>query len=940
MPFTDEQYKQAVEILPHVKDPKTREALATQIGITEASKRPQFGPPPPPAAPAEPPDPGVSSVNSALPSWAQLPKENEASLPPSMRLPPGYQPTDPDVTGVATNASGRKSLDVPPEYVPPGKHMILPAVFDEPSRDQFKQEMGPLYALKGIDLSDTNVDKEPAINDAYSQYADKKWKQRVAEAAADQTPVIRQKFTHHTIYAGLANVVDTAEAGVQGVANGIVPGLTEQLAMIPGDLGAHKLSAQLVSELREQQARHPLVTQATNLAGAVLPESAISQVAGRTAEAIGGAGKLARTLGAGVAGAAGGVANQALAEESNREADHAVDPGASFDSGASLKRMLIAGGIGGSLGTAGGALSEGANSARMGRSGDRGMQLAHLEGAHGATDIVHGVVAPPEMAAAYKLESGGMPWEGKPVPLSTAAQDVAEVPRGAIADQASLMYNLAKDRARVHAETYNSDPVTGAAEVAPNQLVASLLSTLRKRSIPESEDALIPSPKDSLPFARTSEFVKATRQALKARLDLSTRGALGEVPLSLDEAKAAGMDLEALRSDPSRTTGSQGASDHNLRIWVKPRPLTAGKFEQIVRGLDDAAKVATPASGSVDPAYTEAMVAARKDRANFPPHPIIAPQDEHVMMPDGRELSGYAAMQYRDHLALSDAEHTIAHAGLNPNSAKSYEAMAPNDQMALNSSLAQHGRPGSTKEGNLARVRLAADADARMQPGWLPGQPTVSEGLAAIPAMSAYGDLRGESSLASIGRASLGEGGIRGYASGFGTAMGLRADALLRNIAKGPTGKPPTNAMARMLEQPERLAVARGLPPPATPLAPEEATVVDGTPATLTGPLTGRTPEETTAPFGPPPPPLPPAAELPHGPPRAPQRMPSAREFGPEPGIRKNFLPGMVAVGQGALGNKAVEVYSGLTAPPKVVTVADKKKLEELKRIQRKRGKK
>lgn len=192
-----------------------------------------------------------------------------------------------------------------------------------------------------------------------------------------------------------------------------------------------------------------------------------------------------------------------------------------------------------------------------------------------------------------------------------------------------------------------------------------------------------------------------------------------------------------------------GTTAKQFRVILEPRAYDAMKMEAQIKAIDQAGKAGTEAK--VDPVWPELMRAARIDREQF-----------------GKAWSGLKNVH---HEQLTELEQRAAHAGIIEN--QPYDKMSGNAQKTANAAITNYGvAPKATNE---ALAGLADNAGVRQD-------------LETLRGTRAYSALK-EKALPSA-HDSIGQGGSFLRLGGLLPGAKLRADALARNVARGPEGNP------------------------------------------------------------------------------------------------------------------------------------------------------
>ena len=187
----------------------------------------------------------------------------------------------------------------------------------------------------------------------------------------------------------------------------------------------------------------------------------------------------------------------------------------------------------------------------------------------------------------------------------------------------------------------------------------------------------------------------------------------------------------------------------SFKVILEPRAYDAMKMEAQIKAIDQAGKAGTEAK--VDPVWPELMRAARVDREQF-----------------GKAWSGLKNVHHEQLTAL---EQRAAHAGITEN--QPYEGMSGNAQKTANSAITNYGV--APQETNKALAELADNAGVR-------------QNLETLRGTRAYTALN-ERAMPNF-HESLGQGGGFARVGGLLPGIRLRADALARNVARGPEGNP------------------------------------------------------------------------------------------------------------------------------------------------------
>lgn len=164
----------------------------------------------------------------------------------------------------------------------------------------------------------------------------------------------------------------------------------------------------------------------------------------------------------------------------------------------------------------------------------------------------------------------------------------------------------------------------------------------------------------------------------------------------------------------SPTTPSPGATGpEGQYVIITPRRLTPEKFEEVVHGIDKAAKAASK-TASPDKAHALIQKAIREDRDQFPWPAEMGPEPTAKITERDADgvahevtVRGWSALHTLHHQALDEAEKTLAATGLTPETAGTAAG-----SRAVKNSLMGRGTKGSL-EAEVAQDALASTPEGR-----------------------------------------------------------------------------------------------------------------------------------------------------------------------------------------------------------------------------------
>lgn len=483
---------------------------------------------------------------------------------------------DPNIDYTLPNASGRKDLAAPPEYVAKNplngiKHVALATLGDpldgpgagtyqEPSAEQFMNDQRALLKARGIPEDPNNQQ----FQDQFAEYKDRKWQQAYEKAAAADQPLTRAEYVDHsrswdTLKTALEAAPDLASTFAKGFARAATLHATDALAA-----GSDKLTGRDdVGADRAQTERNPLTEAAGELVGAARPSGPLASLTEGAANAgakviPGAAGRIAGSaLGGAVAGEADNLGRsvaQGLGDVAHgRSTESAKD---NFTS-----HLLGSGLIGSGFGALGGIATEGAMAGRRAlRTSDVGREVNALEQGGGATGLVRGVTPPKAVAENIEAARPPLPGESK-LNLEATPTDLAA---GKLHEP--LTAQNAKDntefRARAekeNAQAYAADP--NLQQPKPMTKTAdAVVDLIKARSLPEAEGKAIPGAEDALPARNNKPFIDLAKKLFKPRLVTSVEAAdaaraTGGRVISLADAEELGLPVSAMQHEPDLETG-------------------------------------------------------------------------------------------------------------------------------------------------------------------------------------------------------------------------------------------------------------------------------------------------------------------------------------------------------------------------------------------------
>lgn len=238
-------------------------------------------------------------------------------------------------------------------------------------------------------------------------------------------------------------------------------------------------------------------------------------------------------------------------------------------------------------------------------------------------------------------------------------------------------------------------------------------------------------------------------------------------------APASAVPSKPFQGPTQQVSHINGIPTSEYRIVLKPNPLNAREFEDVLGRADMAAK-ADQARGKIDPELKIMQAAIRQDRNQFG-EPWVKLIDEH-------------------HNLLNGLEKRSADAGINEKVGY-HEGMSKAGRLQLDAQL--EGYPGHKNAADaaakVALTSLASGADARaarvaQAAGGNAPPPGVLHDLEVLAAQNAYTKLKGEA-VPKLNE-SAGAAGLTAHLRGLGPFMKLRVEPIARALATGPTGEP------------------------------------------------------------------------------------------------------------------------------------------------------
>lgn len=313
---------------------------------------------------------GVSAPDEQVAEFVSDTPAYKAKLSSDRAPAPVKKPKRTDLA----SASGDESIYRPPEHAQKGADPFNYVAWEEPTIEQFREEVGPMLAQAGDD-----PEQYDEHTPEFKVYADRKYAEAFDRAQKSGQVISRVEYVTHPAWARgeslperalgyapglLTKAKNAAGAAAYGYLEGVAaPGAADLAATGAGALTGD--SERVLDEKRFLQQKHPIGYGVGEIAGFLNPVSIPGKVARGAQKLAGyGGGLLRRTASSGVAGAGVGAASGALREGASQLSDVATDKKDAFDSQRIGDRAVIEGLLGGGFGVGGEMLGTGAAALR------------------------------------------------------------------------------------------------------------------------------------------------------------------------------------------------------------------------------------------------------------------------------------------------------------------------------------------------------------------------------------------------------------------------------------------------------------------------------------------------------------------------------------------------------------------------------------------------
>ena len=417
----------------------------------------------------------------------------------------------------------------------------------EPSVAQFTRDQAPLLKAKGIQPGTKEFD------DQFDEYKDRKWAQAHDAAEAAGTPLVRRDYVNHDTlsWGKLGDVLAELGDGAAAFGKSFLAGRTLQASKLVAPIKDRLLGTDTQAEDAAQVERHPYLSMAGELKGATSGPLAELTKAATIPKLANSTSIGARVLGAGIAGAAGGEADNASRAVAAGASDalHGEN-GLRSAKDQFVSHLLGSGLIGAGFGAAGQGVAEVANAGQKAYlAGQPG--LGQLRRGGGDTDLIRGIRPGPDVAANLEGAREPLPGEDKApfggTPVEFAANKVREPLAQAHTDlNASTFERLGNEKQAA----IEADPVLQ--RPAPVRATASKVVNLIQSKLQPDAPGYLPGMKletaQIAPGGDVRDMGKLAQQLFKPRLVTAVEArnaaqANGGFVVDLDQAKQLGFDV-------------------------------------------------------------------------------------------------------------------------------------------------------------------------------------------------------------------------------------------------------------------------------------------------------------------------------------------------------------------------------------------------------------
>jgi hypothetical protein len=608
----------------------------------------------------------------------------------------------------AKTLSKLRELDAPAEYLPEGASAASLKYWAEPSLREFRDAMREPLAPKGKD-----VDKLDEKSFEYAVFADKLWKQRLAQAIRDGEPIARTSGLD-----GPRKLLGDVMGGAAAFGLGYLGGATAEIGtrLAPGAAeGLGAADDDFSENIQNQRDRFPISDTVGMILGIINPLSVASWAARGTHAGLqklapgvlekAGQSWLGRATTAGVVGATTAVGEGAVTDAATVGGELLEGDTADAQRYAEQipdlmgQRALFGAGLGAAGDLVGALAGRGARAIET--SSDMRGVLGPAERAGVQLDIKGGVRLPPLAEEYRNLQTV----KGTKTPQDTLVADVREPYARAAADfEQGELGRLSEATRKYYEKTRGQTvPVEHTAHASVDEL--------RRRMRPDTEGKLKPGHEakrlqeqfELLWDVDGIEYVGLADDAAKA-----VKG----IAMGFDEAKALGVDLEGMvqragahppmtqtretlgplpRSPLTSSANDNATMNDNAlggfpandnaalrmlapdeqfgryKVVLKPAKLDAQGLDDVLAKFDDFAGHDPDGRARPDEMWELFARRARQDREKFPAVPGVAPKKLRRIIdtPEGRkEVSGWAALKSEHDEVRRAVEGTLESGGL------------------------------------------------------------------------------------------------------------------------------------------------------------------------------------------------------------------------------------------------------------------------------------
>lgn len=460
-------------------------------------------------------------------------------------------------------------------------------MYYEPSENTFEKEQGPLIKARKLQPGTEDFDA------AFAEYKDRKWAQAYQQAAAEDRPLTRAEYVQHSgAWDKLKDALASAPDVAQSFAKGVVNGLTGHLGTtIPAAVEDKLTGSNKLQENEDQEARNPVAETTGELAGAFTPFGPLARIGEAAGGAVRGAsaapGLLRNLAGSVAAGNAGAVADLA-GRSASRGIEDVAQGGDTSDARSSFLQGLLPTVA---LGTGGAILGHGiagAGNWAAKRITQGQPEIAELRPGGADTHALWGVTPGKDVAANIEAARPAIPGEMKEMlPGSPNATTIAA---------RKLQEPLTAENAAAHTEAYQKidaeqnaafdqnpelqkeKPAAAAAKAIADWGLSKLRTEAQPKWWPGINDKLAAD--QALPAANLGPVRKLADKIWAPKLVTAVDAGgmanrYGGKAVTLDEARQLGVDVGSL---------SKGLGGEGVPMDAPPIPVEPEVQEEVMHG--------------------------------------------------------------------------------------------------------------------------------------------------------------------------------------------------------------------------------------------------------------------------------------------------------------------------------------------------------------------